>query len=325
MNKKQYTHRLLSAFLALSLIGIILLSGCSGDASGGNSSSEMQASQGEENSAVSSPVVSKPESVPSSSSPPESTVSSETSGVESRPVSSEGVTVSSSPPPVNSQPGGVPYSEPTDPSYFDDAVFVGDSVSLKLKYYVTNQRKGAAPNLLGKAQFLTSGSLGSANSLWPVSDQSVHPSYNNVKMRIEDAVAQMGAKKIFIMLGVNDIGLYGIDDSIKNMKTLIGLILEKSPDVTIFVQSATPMVRGKELRDLNNRNLLEYDNKLKAMCDELGYYFVDVASVMRDSEGFLPLEYCSDPSGENSLGIHFTDKACQVWIDYLETHTVQLE
>ena len=68
-------------------------------------------------------------------------------------------------------------------------------LSLKLKYYVTNQRKSSDPNLLGKAQFLTSGSLGSANALWDVSDQSVHPSYNNAKMRIEDAVAKWALKR----------------------------------------------------------------------------------------------------------------------------------
>ena len=65
------------------------------------------------------------------------------------------------------------------------------------------------------------------------------------------------------------------------------------------------MVKGKELRDLNNKNLLEYDQKLEAMCEELGYYFVDVASVMRDEEGYLPLDYCSDPSGRKQPGHPF--------------------
>ena len=38
-------------------------------------------------------------------------------------------------------PGGVPASERVDTSYFDDVVFIGDSVSLKLQYYVRDQRK----------------------------------------------------------------------------------------------------------------------------------------------------------------------------------------
>ena len=74
------------------------------------------------------------------------------------------------------------------------------------------------------------------------------------------------------------------------------------------------------MTNLNNPNLAAYDAKLRELCKKNGFYYIDVASVMRDSEGNLKPDYCSDP---NDLGIHFTDKACQVWIDYILTHTVK--
>ena len=53
------------------------------------------------------------------------------------------------------------------------------------------------------------------------------------------------------------------------------------------------------------------------MCEQNGYTYLDVASVMKDSEGNLKREYCSDP---DNMGVHFTDEGCKVWIDYLRTH-----
>lgn len=200
-------------------------------------------------------------------------------------------------------------TKPVGADFFNDAVFVGDSVSLRLTYYCQSHK-----GVLGTAQFLTSGSLGSGNALEKISEDSVHPVYQGEKMLIEDGVKASGAKKVFIMLGMNDVGLYGVEDSVKNMETLVERILEKSPDVEIYIQSMTPMLKETQLKQLNNPNLDKYNQQLKALCEEKGYHFADVASVMKDEEGNLIPEYCSDPEG---MGIHFTDAGAQAWIDYL--------
>ena len=161
--------------------------------------------------------------------------------------------------------GALGESQRVDPSYFDDAVFIGDSVSNKLRLYVTAQRKTDA-SYLGKAQFLTAGSLGSHNALWDVSRKdSVHPAYEGNKSLLEDSVAAMGAKKVYIMLGMNDIGLYGVEDSITSMETLIQRILEKSPDAKIYIQSATPMMEAFETTKLKI-TIMEYNQKMLELC-----------------------------------------------------------
>ena len=115
---------------------------------------------------------------------PSSTASSASAAPESTsPASSEaGSDVSSeaaepSESPVETPPGTLVESTRVEDSYFDDAVFIGDSVSLKLNRYASEQRKSNA-NFMGKAQFLTAGSMGSGNALQPVSDESIHPMYN---------------------------------------------------------------------------------------------------------------------------------------------------
>ena len=211
--------------------------------------------------------------------------------------------------------GSVPQSARADASYFSDAVFVGDSVSLKLEYY------DAAMDVLGGAAFLTSGSLGSGNALQEISDETVHPVYKGEKAYIEDSIADIGAKKVYIMLGMNDIGLYGIDESVENYEKLVDRILEQSPDAKIYVQSMTPMTADSPIagRDLNNENIKIYNQRLLELANRRGWYYVDVASVMytEDGEALIP-EYCSDPE---EMGLHFTEAGCEAWVDYLYTHT----
>lgn len=219
--------------------------------------------------------------------------------------------------PVQSQEETDAYEghAPVDASYFDDAAFVGDSVSLKLSYYAMSTK------LLGEAQFFTAGSLGANNALWDVSDESVHPSYRGEKMLIEDCIASSGAKKVYLMLGMNDLGLYGIEDTLTAYDTLIGNILAKSADVQIVVQSMTPMTSTSNIygSSLNNDIIREYNLRLKSFCEDKGYGFADVASVMYDENGeHLLRDYCSDPDG---LGVHFTEAGCDAWIEYLCTHT----
>ncbi len=212
-------------------------------------------------------------------------------------------------------PGAVGESAKVQVSYFDDVAFIGDSVSLKLSYYA------AATGALGNAQFFTSGSLGAANALWEVSGESVHPSYNGTKMLIEDCIANSGASKVYIMLGMNDIGLYGIDDTISNYEELVGRIKAKTPSVEIVIQSMTPMTSTSNIMgsSLNNDNIKIYNSRLSELCKKNGWAFVDVASVMYDAQGInLNRDFCSDP---DDMGVHFTEAGCEKWIAYLTTHT----
>ncbi len=205
----------------------------------------------------------------------------------------------------------VEASASVDKSYFDDVVLIGDSVTLKLYYY------DIKTDVLGNAVFLTSGSLGVANSLWSL-DQSgnVHPSYNGTKMRLPDSVKATGRSKIYIMLGMNDIYLYGIDKTIENLKTLVKEIKENSPKAEFFMQSVTPIYGNKSA--VTNDLVNQYNDKLAVCCQNENWKYIDVSSVLKDANGELPLDYCSDP---DSMGIHFSDKGCQVWADYLFTHT----
>ncbi len=210
-----------------------------------------------------------------------------------------------------SRPSVTPSGTAVDAGWFDDALFIGDSVTLKLSYY-------ADYGSLGDAEFLCAGSLGYNNAQWDLNDpDNVHPYYNGQKFLVDDGAAYINPAKIFIMLGMNDIGMYGVDGAVEAMKTVTQRIADKCPNAVIYVQSVTPMLENMQLRDLNNRTIAEFNEKIQPICQERGYIYLDVASAMDDGYGNLVYEYCGDPT---AMGLHFSDAGCAVWVDYLKNH-----
>lgn len=212
--------------------------------------------------------------------------------------------------------GKIESSATADKSYFDDAVFIGDSVSMTLKTY-------SLTGVLGKANIFAVGSYSVREAIKPLSEAEVYPSYQGKDMTVADCVKACGGKKVYIMLGMNDIA-FGVDLAVERYKTLISQIKEKSPDVEIFIQSMTPMLFSSSVynKGLTNPKIKEYNSKLLATCIEMGWYFVDVAEVMYDAnKEQLNKDYCSDAEG---MGLHLNTDGTKVWVEYLLTHTADL-
>lgn len=205
------------------------------------------------------------------------------------------------------------YEHPVSASWFDDAVFVGDSITLKLEYYCENNTTA-----LGEAEFFCAGSLGYNNALWDIDDDNaVHPYYRGEVQLTENCAQLTESTKVFIMLGMNDIGLYGVDGTADACKQLVDRIKTHTPDVKIYMQSVTPILKGFEGGEWSNANIDKFNTWLKQFCDENGYKYMDINSIMRDESGYLCDDYCSDPE---AMGVHFTDAACAMWVDHLKNH-----
>ena len=209
-----------------------------------------------------------------------------------------------------------------DDSYFNDAVFIGDSISYGFELYVT-EKHANGETVLGEAQFLTSGSLSYGNSLWDVSDESVHPTYNGEKMKLEDAIAQIKPGKIFILLGTNDVALYGVEQTVANADTEISRMLEASPGADIFIMSTTPKYSPAESDvdgALNNADIDALNVAMRQFAVEKGYNFMNIAPLFKDETGGLAADYCSDKEG---MGIHFTSAAYDIWLNFLYSYGKQ--
>ena len=134
---------------------------------------------------------------------------------------------------ITPEPAPIPTPEPEEDmsplpeSWFDDAVFFGDSVSVVLGKHA--EKTGE----LGKALFLCEFSYSVRNAV---------SGYLKIWFRGEqylpqDVLGLTGATKVFIMLGVNDVALPGgVDHTIECWAEYITAIREKNPDIQIFIE-----------------------------------------------------------------------------------------
>ena len=191
---------------------------------------------------------------------------------------------------------------PTD--FFDDAAFIGDSVSLALRNFNTQYK------WLGEATFLCQGSYSVDHAV----NNTMLIRYQGQNMTPQEALAACGANKVFILLGMNDIALYGVDKSIENWGVLVANIRELCPDITIYIQSGTPIYTGGQVGGLNNNRMDEYNARLKVFAEENGCIYLDVATAMKDDSNGLAYSYASDNY------VHLTLSACELWARQLKNY-----
>ncbi len=204
---------------------------------------------------------------------------------------------------------GIPYVEnPEDTSFFDDAAFIGDSVS-----YVLQQWNLKHSGYFGNAVFLTRSSLGLQNTI----DGRLQLSYQGVSYSPEDALAAVGAGKLFVMLGFNDIALFGLEGTMERWDIFLERILEKNPDIQIYIQSCTPIHKDGEYKKLNNEIIDQYNLALEEYCAENGYHFVNIAPYFKDYRNSLAGIYCSDNF------MHITYDGAAVWEYALKAYAQQ--
>jgi len=192
-----------------------------------------------------------------------------------------------------------------DPAiHFADAVFVGDSITAQLQGYALKS------GLLGDAIFLCETSYGVNNGILDI----MKIRYHGKNYSFEDAVAATGRKNVFIMLGTNDIGIYGIDTTIARWGKFIQKIRDRNPDVTIYIQSIPPMWNPSQLHMLNNRIIRNYNQALRKFAKENGCEFIDIAPFLTNGDGGLVREYSFDKY------VHLSTLGLDTWARVLNAH-----
>lgn len=123
-------------------------------------------------------------------------------------------------------------------------------------------------------------------------------------------------KKIFIMVGVNDIfANFSQEKSMKYYKNIITNIKNESPSSEIYVQSVLPTKNGNITKKIDlielNMKIKNYNDSLKVLCDEEGVSYVDLHSLFL-KDGHTDEELlCED-------GVHLNGKGYERWLVALE-------
>jgi lysophospholipase L1-like esterase len=199
----------------------------------------------------------------------------------------------------------VPESAAVDTSYFDDAVFIGDS---RTEGFLLNT------GLANTTGYCYKGLTVDTAFTNPVISK------DGDKVSVMDALRTTNFSKVYIMLGINEAGWIYSDLFIQKYGQIIDEIRNINPDAQIYVQSILPV--SQEVSEhhsyLTKTKIDEYNALLQQMAADKSVYYVNCKESVENEDGFLPAESAVD-------GIHLKRDACNVWLDYLLTHTVPVE
>ncbi len=123
--------------------------------------------------------------------------------------------------------------------------------------------------------------------------------------------------KVFLMIGINDLGRGGNPDTIAaKTRQIVRRIKAESPRTKIFLQSVLPvndhygMFEGHTARwkDIPVTNAL-----LKQIAEEENVTYIDLFSLFANAEGKMNLDYTND-------GLHLIGKGYEVWCNAIKRY-----
>lgn len=191
-----------------------------------------------------------------------------------------------------------------DVSYFDDALFIGDSRTVGLYEY---------------------GGLGNAE-VFAHSGMSIYKVFNEEfelqsgeKVTLETALQTKQFGKIYIMLGINELG-YDFDQTVERFKEAIALIRELQPDALIFIQANLHITNAKseDSELFNNTNIDLFNQAVGELADGKSIFYLDVNPLYDDEDGGLSEEFTTDHA--HILGKYYVD-----WVDFILQNAVKVE
>lgn len=204
----------------------------------------------------------------------------------------------------------VPESAPKGDEYIDTCMFIGDSITSGLSSYriVPADRVmsaiGVRPDNI-ETQKLQTMSMGKI-----------------IEVDAVEHLKEVKPENIYILLGSNGVAWMDNDVTISCYESFVGKIKYELPDSKIYIISLTPVGTMKEnIADEKSGRVLNsqidsFNEKLLAMADRSGVYYVDANSELKGPNGKLPDDETSD-------GMHFISSTYKKFLDYLLCHTAE--
>ncbi|MCR5603580.1 MAG: hypothetical protein K6G27_07760 [Lachnospiraceae bacterium] len=196
----------------------------------------------------------------------------------------------------------IPFTT-VDESYFNDALFIGDS---RLQGF------GMYSGLPGTFYAATGFQLYKYDTMKVVNTDAG-------KVPIVNAMPYDTFSKVYIKVGLNEVG--GNENVFRNKYAeLIQMIRDAEPRAIIYVHGILPVTAAKSQSDKthSNANVTKRNEMLKQIALEERAYYLDVGSVFMGADGFLPPEMAAD-------GIHLKAQYMDKWKQYLLEHAIVVQ
>jgi lysophospholipase L1-like esterase len=123
--------------------------------------------------------------------------------------------------------------------------------------------------------------------------------------------------QVFLMIGINDFinDNKSVTATLEQYKKILHEFKEKTPSTEVFVQSVLPVNNKLYLYWEDNKNILKLNSGLKNLAKEFNYEYIDIFSLLSDSENQLDPQYTVD-------GLHLNGQAYLIWKAVIEKYMV---
>ena len=190
-------------------------------------------------------------------------------------------------------------------SYFNDAAFLGDSRTLGISDYA---------GLTGADFFCDNG----MTIYKLLGDDGVTYQKTGEKVDMKEILQKKHYGKIYIMLGMNELGYGDTPMYLKQYLKVVRQIKEWQPGVIIYVMANLHVSREKNNMEteFNNININDKNVASARLANGRDIFYLDSNPLFTDEEGFLPDDSTFD-------GVHLYAQHYEKWRDFLCEHGVE--
>lgn len=116
-------------------------------------------------------------------------------------------------------------------------------------------------------------------------------------------------KKIYLSVGLNDVGNISIVDYYKNMKRYVSYVKKQQPKCKVYICSIIYMSEDKAGKDNDiNKKIDKYNKQLKQIAIETDSKYIDMNSKMKNSNKAIKKRYTIDGINLNTDGCSMMSK-----------------
>ncbi len=200
--------------------------------------------------------------------------------------------------PADIQPTTTPAESVTfvqaDPSYFSDALFIGDSRTVGISEYGT----------LSNADFFCSVGLAAGR----INDETIDG------MTFDDKIKSKQYGKVYVMLGINEVG-NDFEYTYTAYRAIVEKIKANQPNAIIYVQANLHVSASAQTNYITNEAINYLNSRIASLADSKKVFYIDINPVYDDENGNLTEAYTSD-------GVHPLAAYYKQWCDWLCMNTV---
>ena len=200
----------------------------------------------------------------------------------------------------------LPEHEAVDALWFENALFIGDSLTLAMSVYSVgfpDTTTFCAYKSITPKQFV---------------DNVIVNNEDGSRMAVFDEICTHDPDKIFILLGTN-VMASGTDTSlVAAYEMLVQKLQEQFPDADIYIQGLPTVTKtvSTERITLTVNRIRKVNVRLAQLANNNRCYYIDLYHATAGEDGYLSTYIAQED------GIHLNQKGCKKWFDYLRKHVV---